>query len=120
MAIQWTTVSACRAAGQILLILPVLCVASCQGPGESAYDSPDPTSYEDQSSGRPRIDSRPLAIALFPVQVVPDIIANAIVALYPGNLWPLQYLLYPVSVPYWGITDAWEGRPFWDPSALHE
>lgn len=76
--------------------------------------------FEDVDSSRPRIESRPLAIALFPLQLVPDTAANAVVALYPGNLWPIQYLLYPFSVPYWGITDAWEGRPFWDPSALHE
>ena len=69
---------------------------------------------------RPRIEDRRLAVALFPVQVVPDILANAVVALTPGNLWPIQYALYPLSVLIWGVGDAWEGRPFWDPTALYD
>jgi hypothetical protein len=86
----------------------------------SAQEAPGEEDLQERWPGRPRIESRPLAIALFPIQLVPDVLANAVVALVPGSLWPLQYLLYPISVPYWGITDAWEGRPFWDPSALYE
>ncbi len=88
-------------------------------PGGAARKLSD-QAESDRDWNRPRIGNRPLAIALFPIQVVPDVLANAVVALNPGNLWPIQYLLYPFSVPYWGITDAWEGRPFWDPSALYE
>lgn len=125
--------SACRAPGQVLLLLlPLPLAASCQQPGRAVRNTPmleaaprkhasdELTEDESPENGRPRIQSRPLAIALFPVQLLPDIATNANVALYPGNLWPIQYLLYPISVPYWGLTDAWEGRPFWDPSALHE
>ena len=111
-----------RALRSMSSLMVFLMLGACQAqpansvaPGRSDYEYPE---YD--LPVRPRIESRPLAIALFPVQLVPDIFANAIVALYPGNLWPIQYLLYPFSVPYWGITDAWEGRPFWDPSALYE
>lgn len=122
-----------RGPGLALAVASLWIVGACSSPrtasppGSAAPGSPtihfeEPTGREpsEEDQGRPRIGNRPLAIALFPIQLIPDVLANAVVALKPGNLWPIQYLLYPLFVPYWGVTDAWEGRPFWDPSALYE
>ena len=57
---------------------------------------------------------------MFPVNLGPNLISNYICNLRPGNLWPIQYFLWPISGLYWGGRDAWHGYPFWEPTALRD
>lgn len=73
---------------------------------------------------------RAAEIALFPVNVVPDIVSNTLVMLTmpvwmpfrdeQGNLWPAIWLFTPILGPACGVMDAWHGYPFWDPVFLDE
>jgi hypothetical protein len=67
---------------------------------------------------RTQIESPGLRKGMFLINWVPDLLSNYIVALKPGNLWPIQYLLWPISGAYWGTRDAWHGYPFWEPTAV--
>jgi hypothetical protein len=69
---------------------------------------------------RPRVEAKAVRLVLFPINVAPNTISNFIIGLRPGNLWPIQYLLLPISAPIWGIQDAFLGYPFWSPSAKYE
>jgi len=66
---------------------------------------------------RSRIENGAARKGMFAVNVVPDLVSNYVVSLKPGNLWPIQYLLWPISGAYWGVRDAWNGYPFWEPTA---
>lgn len=71
---------------------------------------------------------RAMEIALFPINVAPDVISNtlgmlALPAYYPvvypdSNTWGLVFIFAPVFGPLAGIKDAWYGYPFWDPAIL--
>lgn len=73
---------------------------------------------------------RAAEIALFPVNVVPDILSNTLVILTipvwvpfsdrESNLWPVIWLSTPILGPACGVMDAWHGYPFWDPVFLDE
>ena len=67
---------------------------------------------------RSQIESNGLRKGMFLVNLVPNVVSNYVVALKPGNLWPIQYLLWPISGAYWGTRDAWHGYPFWEPTAV--
>ena len=68
---------------------------------------------------------RTAEIALFPVNVVPDILSNTLVILtlpawapFSGkdyNLLGVIWLMTPIMGPWIGVADAWHGYPFWDP-----
>jgi len=66
---------------------------------------------------RRQIESPGLRKGMFLINWIPNLVSNYVVALKPGNLWPIQYLLWPISGAYWGTRDAWHGYPFWEPSA---
>ena len=69
-------------------------------------------------------------VALFPVNLVPDILSNTLVLLAiplwapssdrESNLWPLAWVSAPIVGPVSGVLDAWYGYPFWQPHALEE
>jgi len=69
-------------------------------------------------------------IALFPVNVVPDILSNTLVLLAipvwvplsgkECGLWPMMWLFAPFMGPAVGVMDAWHRYPFWDPGVLDE
>lgn len=74
---------------------------------------------------------RAAEIALFPVNVVPDILSNTLVMLTlpvwmpfcdqkDGNQLPILWLFTPFVGPLMGVWDAWYGYPFWDPVVLDE
>ena len=69
---------------------------------------------------RPKVQNPAARVVLAPVNIAPNIVSNFIVGLYPGNIWPIQYLLLPISAIVWGIQDTILGHPFWSPSALYE
>ncbi|MCX6339143.1 MAG: hypothetical protein NTX71_04405 [Candidatus Aureabacteria bacterium] len=73
-----------------------------------------------RNDSRPKIKDPAVAIIAAPVCLVPDLVSNYVVSLYPGNLLPIQYMLWPISGLIWGIQDALLGYPFWSPSALYE
>lgn len=97
-------------------MLAIAALASCSAAGS---DDAPPSTWE-----------RAAEIALFPINVVPDIVGNT--AIYasmplwmwtvedPGNLWPIVWLGSPIVGPIGGVLDAWHGYPFWDPIALDE
>ena len=97
-------------------LLVVISLASCSATGAS--DAP-PDGW-----------GRAAEIALFPVNVIPDIVGNTAVCVSmplwiwsvdePGNLWPIMWLGFPIVGPVGGVLDAWHGYPFWDPIALDE
>ncbi len=67
---------------------------------------------------RSQIESNGLRKGMCLVNLVPDLVSNYVVSLKPGNLWPIQYLLWPISGAAWGARDAWHGYPFWEPTAV--
>ncbi len=69
---------------------------------------------------RTRIEDPVLRAVAFPVNLPASMASNFVTALYPGNLWPLQYALLPISATIWGVQDAAQGTVFWSPSALYE
>src|SRR5687767_3912975 len=69
---------------------------------------------------RPKVQNRAARVVLAPVNIAPNIVSNFVVGLYPGDIWPIQYLLLPISAIGWGIQDTILGYPFWSPSALYE
>ena len=69
---------------------------------------------------RPKVQNPVARVVLAPINIAPNIISNFIVGLYPGKIWPIQYLLLPVSAIVWGIQDTFLGYPFWSPSAVYE
>lgn len=77
--------------------------------------------YSDRT--RSRIASPALRVLLFPVNLVPDMLSNAIV----GYVIPIHESRYCCAyfVPFdffiegiAGIGDAWHGYPFWEPSVV--
>ena len=82
--------------------------------GDHALSEEDP----DDTLARSRIEDPGLRAGLFVVNWVPNLVSNYVAGLWPGDLWPIQYLLLPVSGAYWGTRDAWHGYPFWEPTAV--
>ena len=72
------------------------------------------------NESRTKVEKPAARLVLAPVNLVPNIASNFIVGLYPGNIWPIQYLLLPFSAVVWGIQDTYLGYLFWSPSALYE
>jgi hypothetical protein len=82
--------------------------------GDQLLTDDDP----EETLTRSRIESPGLRTGMFLVNWVPNLVSNGVVALFPGNIWPIQYLMWPFSVAYWGTHDAWHGYPFWEPTAV--
>ena len=69
---------------------------------------------------RPKIQHTAVAVLASPINLGPNIISNYAAGLYPGDLWPIQYLIWPISGLLRGIQDAILGYPFWSPSAIYD
>ncbi|SRR6266566_1632860 len=99
-----------------LVFLVVISVAGC------AYVPESRTNHITGNANelRPRIENGAVAVVAAPINLVPNVLSNYIVGLYPGKVWPIQYLFWPISGLVWGIQDTFRGYPFWSPSALYE
>ena len=100
----------------IIWIFAILLITGCATPRSVTVGDGSVVVVHD----RPQIQTPALRAVMFPVNLIPNMISNFVVCLYPKNLWPVQYLLLPISVPVWGFSDAAKGYPFWSPSAFYE
>jgi hypothetical protein len=92
-----------RAASAVALLV----LAGCESMSAERADDPPPVER----------------IALFPLNVVPDVVVDAgsLVLLpvwmfgadEPAGGWPSYWLGSPLIGPLWGLSDAGHGRPFW-------
>lgn len=115
-----------------ILFLLALLVSGCRGtsvhrddPCSDVVAGVQPSSADETSDGDASRGTDTVALLLFPINVVPNIIVNTgamildpvisgVLGKDPGTLYGVVLLISPIAGPYQGIVDALDGCPFWD------
>ena len=113
----------------ICMILLASLLSGCKGITAHRGDLPDDNAAVGEVEDGEGTDA--VALLLFPINVVPNIIVNTggmlfhpliapLLGQQVSNIWPIVTVIAPIAGPYQGIADAIEGRPFWDTWAVRD